>query len=70
VKLLPVITVTGLSVLGLGASAEDLKLGIIGLDTSHVTAFTKILNDSSDPKHVPGGKVVAEGFWCETRRLD
>jgi predicted dehydrogenase len=59
VKLLPVITVTGLSVLGLGARAEDLKLGIIGLDTSHVTAFTKILNDPSDPKHVPGGKVVA-----------
>jgi predicted dehydrogenase len=39
--------------------AEDLKLGIIGLDTSHVTAFTQILNDPSDPKHVPGGKVVA-----------
>jgi predicted dehydrogenase len=59
VKLLPVITVAGLSVLGCDASAEDLKLGIIGLDTSHVTAFTKIFNDPSDPKHVPGGKVVA-----------
>jgi predicted dehydrogenase len=40
-------------------SAEDLKIGIIGLDTSHCTAFTKILNDATAPNHVPGGKVVA-----------
>ncbi len=32
---------------------------MIGLDTSHVTAFTKLLNDRSHPQHVPGGKVVA-----------
>jgi len=38
---------------------EDLRIGIIGFDTSHVTAFTKLLNDASDPFHVPGGKVVA-----------
>jgi hypothetical protein len=59
VKLLPVITVACLCVFELAASAEDLKLGIIGLDTSHVTAFTKILNDPNDPKHVPGGRVIA-----------
>lgn len=41
------------------ASAADLKIGIIGLDTSHVTAFTRILNDPSHPDHVPGAKVVA-----------
>ena len=41
------------------ASAADLKIGIIGLDTSHCTAFTKILNDATAPNHVPGGKVVA-----------
>jgi hypothetical protein len=39
-------------------SAADLKLGMIGLDTSHVTAFTKLLNDPNDKEHVPGGKVI------------
>ncbi len=40
-------------------AAKDLRLGLIGLDTSHVVAFTKILNDAKHPQHVPGGKVVA-----------
>lgn len=40
-------------------SAEPLRLGMIGLDTSHCVAFTKLLNDPSDPLHVPGGRVVA-----------
>jgi predicted dehydrogenase len=31
---------------------------MIGLDTSHVTAFTKLLNDTTHKDHVPGGKVV------------
>jgi hypothetical protein len=39
--------------------AAPLRLGIIGTDTSHVTAFTQILNDESSPDHVPGGQVVA-----------
>lgn len=38
--------------------SSSLKIGIIGLDTSHVTAFTQLLNDSSHAFHVPGGKVV------------
>lgn len=37
----------------------DLRLGIIGCDTSHVTAFTQVLNDPKDKNHVPGGIVVA-----------
>jgi len=41
------------------AHAEDIRIGMIGLDTSHVNAFTKLLNDANDPKHVPGAKVVA-----------
>lgn len=41
------------------AFAAEMRIGIIGLDTSHVTAFTKVINDSSAPNHVPGGKVVA-----------
>ena len=39
--------------------AKDLRIGMIGLDTSHVTAFTRILNDSSAKDHISGGKVVA-----------
>ena len=34
------------------AAAKEIRIGLIGLDTSHVTAFTKIIND---PK--------AEGHW-------
>ncbi|HNR31178.1 MAG TPA: Gfo/Idh/MocA family oxidoreductase [Candidatus Hydrogenedentes bacterium] len=40
-------------------AAEDLRVGMIGLDTSHVIAFTQLLNDPGHPKHVPGAKVVA-----------
>jgi predicted dehydrogenase len=36
-----------------------IRIGMIGLDTSHVIAFTKLLNDSSNPDHVPGARVVA-----------
>ncbi len=35
------------------------RIGMIGLDTSHVEAFTKLLNDQNDPNHIPGGQVVA-----------
>ncbi|MGH9840663.1 MAG: Gfo/Idh/MocA family protein [Blastocatellia bacterium] len=38
---------------------QELRIGIIGCDTSHVTAFTKLLNDKNDPNHVPGARVVA-----------
>jgi hypothetical protein len=41
------------------AAGADLRLGIVGTDTSHVTAFTRILNDNSLPDHVPGARVVA-----------
>ena len=40
-------------------ASNDLKLGIIGLDTSHAVAFTKILNDPDNLHHVKGAKVVA-----------
>jgi predicted dehydrogenase len=40
-------------------SAAPLRIGIIGLDTSHVTAFTSLLNNEKNKDHVPGGKVVA-----------
>ncbi len=36
-----------------------IRVGMIGLDTSHVVAFTRLLNDPRDPNHVPGARVVA-----------
>ncbi len=39
-------------------AAADLRLGIVGTDTSHVSAFTKILNDPSNKDHIPGAKIV------------
>ncbi len=39
--------------------AKDLRLGLIGLDTSHVVAFTQLINDAGRADHVAGGKVVA-----------
>jgi predicted dehydrogenase len=41
------------------ASPAPLKIGIIGLDTSHVVQFTRLLNDHAAPDHVPGAVVVA-----------
>ena len=38
---------------------ETIRIGMIGLDTSHVIAFTKQLNDPKNRDYVPGGKVVA-----------
>ena len=37
----------------------QMRVGIIGTDTSHVTAFTKVLNDPSSPDHIPGARIVA-----------
>ncbi len=40
--------------------AADLRLGIIGTDTSHVPAFTKLLNgDAGESGHVAGAHVMA-----------
>ena len=39
--------------------AAPLRIGLIGLDTSHVVQFTGILNDPSHAEHIPGARVVA-----------
>jgi predicted dehydrogenase len=44
---------------GWGALGADLRIGIIGCDTSHVVAFTETLNNPEAKGHVPGGKIVA-----------
>ena len=41
------------------AAAADIRLGIIGTDTSHVVVFTQMFNDPARPDHVPGVRVVA-----------
>jgi len=38
--------------------SKNLKIGIIGLDTSHSISFTKLLNDPDQKYHVEGGNVV------------
>ena len=62
---------TGLS-LGLGSTAfsnfsgpafaDDARVGIIGLDTSHSIAFTRLINDHED-EAMKGYKVVAAYPW-------
>jgi hypothetical protein len=39
--------------------ARELRVGIIGLDTSHAPEFVRLLNKKDDPQHVPGCRVVA-----------
>jgi predicted dehydrogenase len=46
-------TIAVLGAFSVALTAADLRIGIIGTDTSHATAFTKLLND------VPGIRVVA-----------
>jgi len=41
-----------------GIGAKTLNIGMVGLDTSHAVAFTRLLHDASHPHHVPGGRVV------------
>lgn len=41
------------------AQEQVIKVGIIGTDTSHVPAFTKLLNDPKEPGYIPGARVIA-----------
>ena len=34
------------------------KIGLIGLDTSHVSVFARLLNDPADPDHISGARVT------------
>ena len=44
---------------GVMASPGEIRIGLIGLDTSHVIEFTRMINDPSAADHVPGARVVA-----------
>ena len=45
--------------LPVSARAADLRLGLVGTDTSHVIGFATAFNDPSSPNHVPGARIVA-----------
>ena len=47
------------SPLASAADRPELKVGIIGLDTSHAIAFTKILNDPKVSEELAGCRIVA-----------
>ncbi|MEK3913132.1 Gfo/Idh/MocA family protein [Paenibacillus sp. FSL H7-0331] len=36
-----------------------IRIGMIGLDTSHVTAFAKLLHDTDGEHYIPGARIVA-----------
>jgi predicted dehydrogenase len=40
-------------------SGNAIRVGLIGLDTSHASAFTSILHNPNDPFHIPGARIVA-----------
>jgi len=43
----------------LSLPAADLRIGIVGTDTSHVPAFTAMMNDPAHKDHIVGVRVVA-----------
>ncbi len=48
------------ALIALPLGGADIRLGVIGCDTSHVPAFTQLLNsEAGAPGHVPGARVVA-----------
>ncbi len=55
---MPLLLAAGLFCLD-SVAAADLRVGIIGCDTSHSTAFTETLNNPNAKGHVPGARVVA-----------
>ncbi len=57
----PLFVLLMLAVSGLlfcGGEEKELKIGLIGLDTSHAPAYTRMLNDASYEHHLPGARIV------------
>ena len=55
-KHLATLCVAALAILPLNA---EVRIGIVGTDTSHVPAFTRVLNDPKNADNIPGFRVVA-----------
>ena len=54
-----VVRLLSIILLCLTPGLAQIRLGIIGTDTSHVVVFTRLLNDPMSPDYVPGARVVA-----------
>jgi len=54
----PIPTVLAIMLAAHLPAAAELRIGIIGTDTSHVIAFAHALNGQQDPQHVNGARVV------------
>lgn len=50
---------TLLSLASAGLAAADLRIGMIGLDTSHVVVFARAFNDPKSADYTPGGRITA-----------
>ena len=53
--LLAILAFTSMIVSASPLSAADVRIGILGLDTSHAVEFTMRLNDPASTNFVPGG---------------
>ena len=40
-------------------SDSVIKIGVVGLDSSHAVQYAKLLHETDHPHHVPGGQIVA-----------
>lgn len=49
--------------------AHELRIGLVGLDSSHVIAFTRLLNVMTEKDHIPGARVIA-GYPGGTDDID
>ena len=59
ISIVTVVVITWLCAAVPAAQAPEIKVGIIGTDSSHSVAFTQLLNDKGSPNYVPGARVVA-----------
>src|SRR5262245_61145691 len=56
-----IVAIAAVIIAGPRARADEsvvVRIGLIGLDSSHAVAFTELINDASRRDHVPGGRVV------------
>lgn len=57
-KLIPILLLALSASIG-GQTKAEIRVGLIGIDTSHAGQFTQVLNDTSRADHIPGARVVA-----------
>jgi predicted dehydrogenase len=52
-------TLSLFAVIAAQTAPAEVRIGIIGTDTSHVVAFTRVLNDPANPDHIAGARIAA-----------